>query len=121
MNTVIKSPIGCASWMPVIPKKWERMSTNGIRVRPCLADAKIEALAALPADWSIIFDITIQELNGNVIAWKISAGAPTAITSASSRNRWINCGAKIIITIDVTTKNANEYFTQNQNASFTLL
>lgn len=45
---VTKSAIGCASCMPKSPINGVRITTEGMRIIPCLAKPRIEALTTFP-------------------------------------------------------------------------
>ena len=122
IRNVIKSASGCAIWIPHIPIRGGSIHTTGMRIIPCLAKPRIEALHIFPVVCKSILLMVIHAENTSVKQRRRSAISPISMTSGSPLRQNPTIGAAQIYSTTASARRTMDIsFTQNQNPSFTRL
>ena len=111
---------GCASWIPLKPRRLDRTSSNGIKNKPLRITESSEAPSFLPALCSAI-SVTMQNgKNSCAIDCSISARVPNATTVLSSRNMRMISPENKSRNADITTMMICDKRTVKRKADLTL-
>ena len=108
-----QSEQGCAVSTPKRPKISGNIIMQGIKHRPDLAEAIIEARTPLPIDCSIMFEIVKAAFKGSESICQRKATTPIAITAGSSLKNFMTFAAPSEQITATQAKNIVPYLTQN--------